>query len=263
MEGEILDALPSLGIAPRASDAHLEVASRTDKGVHARANALTLTTDLSGAALLRALRGVSPDMFFTAARRVEPGFSVRTAAFRWYRYFEPMGDRDDQRWRAAAARFRDYVDVRSFGREVPLATPMWRKIDSVRVTHRGPLLLIDLRAPAFVWGMVRKIVAALRLHAQGRLSLDDLAEAIDGKRRLTLPLAEPDRLVLWEVRYDHGWEVRAPTPGTRSVRSMDRAWEAAAVRASILRALGPARRGYEPGVPVRRSPSAPRARSAS
>ncbi|MCI4340531.1 MAG: hypothetical protein L3K06_01355 [Thermoplasmata archaeon] len=210
--------------------------------MHARANALTLTTELSGAALLKSLHGVAPDISFTAARPVSPGFSVRTAAYRWYRHFEPVEGQDLARWSAAAARFHGYVDVRSFGRDVPAADPTWRKLDSVRVTRRGPLLMVDLRAPSFVWGMVRKIVGALRLHAEGRLPLDQLSEAIDGKRRLTLPLADPERLVLWEVHYDGGWEIRVPESWTRAARAMERAREAAEVRASILRALWPTRR---------------------
>lgn len=240
VEGELLDGLVRLGVVGSADEAQLEVASRTDRGVHARANALTLTSPLSGAVLLRALNGVSPEIFFSAARPVPDGFSVRTAKSRWYRYFEPAAGRDLERWKAGAALFREYVDVRSFGREVPSEAPVWRKIDGVTAVRGAGVIRVDLRAPSFVWREVRKIVAGLRAHDRGSLSLGDLQDAIEGRRRLTLPLAEPERLVLWEVRYDDDWEVHVHAREGPYLRAALEAREAAAVRASILSGLWPA-----------------------
>jgi tRNA pseudouridine(38-40) synthase len=226
---------------PSPEAAQLEVASRTDRGVHARANALLLTSPLSGAALLRAMNSVSAELFFSAARSVPTAFSVRTAHSRWYRYFEPSAGRDIDRWKAAAALFHDFVDVRSFGRDIPSEAPVWRKIDRVTVARGDGVLRVDLRAQSFVWREVRKIVGGLRAHDQGRLSIADLQDAVEGRRRLTLPLAEPERLVLWEVRYDDDWEVRAPASEGPYLRAATAAREAAAVRGAILDALWPTR----------------------
>jgi tRNA pseudouridine(38-40) synthase len=243
VEGEILEGLVRHEIAPTADAAQLEVASRTDRGVHARANALLLTSSLSGAALLRALNGLSGEIFFSAARSVPTGFSVRTAKSRWYRYFEPAEGRAIDRWKAAAALFHEYVDVRSFGRDVPSEAPVWRKIDRVTAVRAGGILRVDLRAPSFVWRQVRKIVASLRAHDRGEISLEDLRDAIEGRRRLTLPMAEPERLVLWEVRYDEDWEVRVHAMDGPYRRSATEAREAARVRVAILSALWPAVEG--------------------
>ena len=168
--------------------------------MHARANALLLTSSLPGAVLLRALNGVSPEVFFSAARGVPTGFSVRTAKWRWYRYFEPAEGRNIDRWKEAAALFHEHIDVRSFGRDIPSEAPVWREIDRVTVSTGREVIRTDLRAPSFVWREVRKIVAGLRAYDRGELSLPDLKDAIEGHRRLTLPMAEPERLVLWEVR---------------------------------------------------------------
>ena len=64
---------------------------------------------------------------------------------------------------------------------------------------------MEIRAPSFVWGMVRKIVAALREYDTGRLTLARLEAALAGRVRLTLPMAEPEGLVLWEVEYAIPW----------------------------------------------------------
>ena len=66
--------------------------------------------------------------------------------------------------------------------------------------------MIEVRAPSFVWGMVRKIVAAFREVEAGRISLERLDAALEGRVRLTLPMAEPERLVLWEVEYAEPWD---------------------------------------------------------
>jgi tRNA pseudouridine(38-40) synthase len=200
---------------------------------------LLLTSPLSGAALLRALNGVNDEIFFSAARNVPAGFSVRTAKSRWYRYFEPSDGRDLDRWKAAAALFHEYVDVRSFGRDIPSDAPVWRKIDRVTVSKGGEVIRVDLRAPSFVWREVRKIVAALRSYDRGAVAITDLKEAIEGRRRLTLPLAEPERLVLWEVQYDEDWEVRAHASEGPYLQAAVMAREAAQVRGAILDALWP------------------------
>ncbi|MCI4322345.1 MAG: hypothetical protein L3K05_08590, partial [Thermoplasmata archaeon] len=69
------------------------MASRTDRGVSARGNALALTSPLPGAGLLRALNGLRPEIFFTAATEVEEAFRPRAARSRTYRYWEaqPLG----------------------------------------------------------------------------------------------------------------------------------------------------------------------------
>ena len=82
-----------------------------------------------------------------------------------------------------------------------MSRPLWRTVESVRLRPRDEGAEIEVHAPSFVWGMVRKIVGALREVDQGRLPLDRLSSAIAGKERLTLPLAEPEGLVLWDVQY--------------------------------------------------------------
>jgi len=182
------------------------VASRTDRGVSAIGNALALTSSLSASALLRVLNGAEPDVAFFAATSVPEAFRVRSAIRRVYRYFQPAGAHRFEGWEDVARRFSGDIDVRSFGRGLPSGTPTWRTVESVTVTPRPGGAVIELRAPSFVWGMVRKIVAALREVEAGRISTDRLNLALRGRARLTLPLAEPEHLVLWNVEYAIPWE---------------------------------------------------------
>ncbi|HTS33817.1 MAG TPA: hypothetical protein VMI55_07795 [Thermoplasmata archaeon] len=228
VEGEVLRGLRVAGVVPR-STRHLEVASRTDRGVSARANALAIATRLDGRSLLRVLNGVAPDIYFTAAAPMTADARIRQALGRTYRYFEDPGGRDLAAYQAAAAALVGRVDVRSFGRAVPRAGPVWRTVDrmSVRATECG--WEVEVAAPSFVWGMVRKMVGACREVADGRLPLPRLRRAVEGTERLTPPMAEPEGLVLWEVRYPDPWTAvwagpnRHQSLALASARSAERA----------------------------------------
>jgi tRNA pseudouridine(38-40) synthase len=173
--------------------------------VSARGNALAITSSLPAPALLRVLNAIRPEVFFSAAREVEVGFRPRAARSRTYRYseVEPVGSL--AAYRAAATSVVGRLDVRSFGRWIPSDRPAIRSVDRFEVTKVSPGFLLEIQAPSFVWGMVRKLVASVRAVAAGTLPAESFRAALAGERRLTIGLAEPEPLVLWEVEYDRPW----------------------------------------------------------
>jgi tRNA pseudouridine38-40 synthase len=243
VEGEIRSGLVRMGIARDAEEAGVSVSSRTDRGVSARGNALALTASLPPAALLRALNGISPEIRFTQLAEVPEGFRPRSAQQRWYRYWERPATSVPSPWAEAAAALVGRIDTRSFGRGLPAGAPTWRTVDSVDPGVEGDWLVVDVRARSFVWGMVRKIVAALREVEAGRLTVPELREAVQGRRRLTLPMAEPDRLVLWETSYPVAWTVERSTLTAHQERHLRSAILAAGARAQIWSRVG----GAPPG----------------
>jgi tRNA pseudouridine38-40 synthase len=249
VEGEIREGLRRLRL-PGPADPGLEVASRTDRGVSARANALTLHAELGAAPLLRALNGIAPEVFFSRAAEVPETFRVRSAEYREYRYFLDPGEPHLERWtRGARPLIGHPIDVRSLGRGLPAGSPTWRTIDAIALEQRsgGPGPYLRVRARSFVWGMVRKIVSAVRLRARGELSEPELRAALAGETRLTLPLAEPGPLVLWEVHHEVAW---TPAAGPRT-RHQTRYWqmeqERASLRLRMLGAMAPGPLGSPPG----------------
>ena len=212
----------------------MEVASRTDRGVSAVGNALALASALAPDALLRTLNGIAPDIVFTAASEVPDTFRVRKAVRRVYRYYEPAHGRDFDIWQSTARRFSGSVDVRSFGRGLPVAAPVWRSVESVTVTPRPGGATIEVRAPSFVWGMVRKIISALREVEAGRVLPEQLEDAVRGRTRLTLPMAEPERLVLWDVEFPIPWKFRWTGPNRHQLRWEQAARDSLWVRTTLL-----------------------------
>jgi tRNA U38,U39,U40 pseudouridine synthase TruA len=101
-------------------------------------------------------------------------------------------------------------------------------------------LVVEVRAPSFVWGMVRKIIAALREYDAGRVTLSQLEGAVRGQVRLTLPMAEPEGLVLWDVEYPVQWTVHWKGPNRRQADRARAQTDALWMRSRVLAALSAA-----------------------
>jgi tRNA pseudouridine(38-40) synthase len=183
------------------------------------------------------LNGIAPELYFSAAAQVPEEFRVRAAARRVYRYYDPVPVPSPTLRKQATRLFTGSVDVRSLGRGVPPYQPQWRSIESVVSRTMRGRTLIEVRAPSFVWGMVRKIVAALREVDSERLTVSQLGRALQGRLRLTLPMAEPEPLVLWEVEYPVAWEVRWSGPTRHQATWARTARDGVWVRSQVLRAL--------------------------
>ncbi len=237
VEGEVRSGLLRLGIASPTDPLRVEVSSRTDRGVSARSNALTLESDLSAASLLRALNGIAPEIYFTATASVGASFRVRAAQRRVYRYYEPSSGNRAKQWARVARLLEGELDVRSFGRGVPAEVPTNRTVESVRVRRLGPGLVIEVTGPSFVWNQVRKMVGALREVALGHLSEERLAAAARGEIRITPPLVEPEYLILWEVDLPVVWEAFWRGPNRHQRAHLAGARAAAWSRMQLLSAL--------------------------
>jgi tRNA pseudouridine38-40 synthase len=236
VEGEILEVLRSNGLVP-GETRHLEVASRTDRGVSARANALALDSTLDAPALLGQLNGIAPDIFFTATAPFPFPARIRAARRRRYRYYETPALMRRTEYREALAVFPGTIDVRSVGRGLPSAVPAIRPVEIARIAGGTGGPWVEIVAPSFVWGMVRKIVGACREVVAGRLTIDRLRRALEGAERLTLPLAEPEPLVLWEVEYVEPWTTEWRGPNRRQAAALSRAAGVARARAAVHASL--------------------------
>ena len=184
------------------------------------------------------LNGLSSAIYFSAATPIPASFRVRAATRRTYRYFDPVPVRSEARRAEAARAFSGTVDVRSLGRGLPARAPVLRTIESVSVTAVPGGSEIEVRAPSFVWGMVRKLVAAVREVDAERLSVARLRAALSGSVRLALPMAEPEPLVLWEVEYPVPWAFSWVGPSPPQVRSIEEDRRRRWARGRVLDALG-------------------------
>ncbi len=166
-------------------------AGRTDAGVHATGQVIAFTYpgSLSVEALTAALNGtLPPDVAISGLRRAPAGFNPRYAArYREYRYTIWNGPRSPLRERTslwvrlgldvtamadAATAFEGRHDFSAFGGADPQPV---RTVHRLRVRRQGSTVTIDVRADAFLRGMVRRIVATLLAVGRGQLEASAVA----------------------------------------------------------------------------------------
>jgi tRNA pseudouridine38-40 synthase len=193
VQGELEAALARLTGGTRQA---VDGAGRTDAGVHATGQviAFTYAGRLSAEDLTGALNGLLPkDIAVRDVRRAPAGFHPRYAArYREYRYSIWDGPRSPLRERTAlqvrprldvdamaraAVAFEGRHDFSAFGGADPQPV---RTVHRVRVRRSGDLITIDVRADAFLRGMVRRMVAALLAVGRGTLPEGSIAGLLAG-----------------------------------------------------------------------------------
>src|SRR5689334_2693098 len=191
VQGELETALARLNGGARQP---VDGAGRTDAGVHAAGQviAFTYAGALAAEDLTEALNGtLPPDVAVRDVRRAPARFHPRYAArYREYRYTVWNGPRSPLRERSAlwvrtpldtaamaraATAFEGRHDFSPFGGADPQPV---RTVHSVRVRRDGDAVTIDVRADAFLRGMVRRMVAALLAVGKGRIAEADVADAL-------------------------------------------------------------------------------------
>jgi tRNA pseudouridine38-40 synthase len=215
----------------------LTCAGRTDTGVHARAQVVTI--DVQGEApelerLRDALNGaLRPSVAVWSITEAPPDFDARFSA-RWRRYryrvlsapvHDPMlaaqlwwvrDALDGAAMDAAAATLVGEHDFSSFCRRPDPAASLVRRVHTAGwsvapVTSEatgglgsdGSIWTFEIAASAFCHQMVRSIVGALVHVGRGRLAPSAVAELLAARDRNGAPnLAPPQGLTLWEVGYE-------------------------------------------------------------
>ena len=207
-------------------------AGRTDAGVHATGQVISLQTDAAFPfdRLAVALRSLLPaDLSVRAAELVEDGFSARfSACERTYvyairnaperrallaRYAYHVPQRlDVGSMRAAGAYLAGEHDFRSFA-AVPPQDRTVRRVERIDLDERGELLRLEITADGFLHHMVRTIVGTLVECGAGRREPREVAIALEARDRTAAgPTAPPQGLYLAGVRYKGGYDSYAEPP---------------------------------------------------
>jgi tRNA pseudouridine38-40 synthase len=238
VQGVVQDAL---GVLTRAAPPRLQVAGRTDAGVHARGQVAHV--DLPAATaddplLLRRLNGLLPDD--VRVRRVGPapdGFDARFSALsRTYRYrvadgaehADPLRRHDVLTrprpldlgaLRAACPPLLGEHDFAAFCRRREGATTVRALLDLDWVRGEDGVLVLTVRADAFCHSMVRSLVGAMLAVGEGRRD-PAWPESLLGRavRADDVAVAPPHGLVLEHVAYPPDDALRARQAVTRSLR---------------------------------------------
>ncbi len=217
VQAELEKALRALGWAGRS----VLMAGRTDSGVHASGQVAAFDFEWAHGPgeLLAALNaGLPADMAVRAARETSPSFHPRfDATARRYRYrlfCDPVRDPNRERfaWRvwpefdeavlyATAPLFLGRHDFAAFGSPTSAKGGTVRTVTLSAWNRLGDEWQFDVRADAFLYRMARRLVFVQVAAAQGRLSVQSIADALEKPSNLMAGLAPAHGLTLVEVSY--------------------------------------------------------------
>jgi len=199
-------------------------ASRTDAGVHARGQVVSLRAAAGARALVHGSNARLPeDVRVLAAAPAPDGFHARKhARVKEYRYAlrrvavlspldAPFAVRVDPRidvarLRAAAALLPGRRDWSAFAKTGGSHTTTVRRLDVAEWIEEGDALTFRVVGEGFLRGMVRALVGTLLEVGRGRRSVDAFAALLGGRARGEAgPNAPAHGLVLERVDYAPRW----------------------------------------------------------
>ena len=217
IQGELEAALQTL----LSSAVDTTVAGRTDAGVHARAQVVSLDVEqvVEPERLLRSLNGIlGPEIAVMKVTEVEAGFSARfSALWRRYRYSLATGVAPDPlsrgiEWHVgprldraamtvAAGEFVGEHDFSAFCRSVDSRSNV-RRVEEARWEAEDDRLHFWILANAFCHQMVRSLVGLCYDVGRGFTPVGSVRAIIEsGDRSRVVTVAPPHGLTLWEVGY--------------------------------------------------------------
>ena len=203
VEDEVIRSLKRATIIDSVADSRFQSGSRTDRGVSALGNAIAFDTDFGLEDIVPAHNAYSRSVWFHSTSLVDDDFNPRYAVQRWYRY-HLKGHDDVSALEEAAGMFVGKHDFSSFSKE---ADSPKRELDSVELAQIDDFTIVDIRGRSFLWQMVRRIVAAMELHAAGQIRLDAIADALGG-RKTDFGIAPPEPLFLMDIDYGLNFDLQ-------------------------------------------------------
>ena len=200
----------------------IEAAGRTDSGVHAQGQviAFSVTSNLKDDVLQRAINAHLPgDVALRQLATIRDGFRPRRdAVSRVYRYRIDQGETRpvlgrDRVWyisqrlnidlmRRAAEEFVGTHDFNAYtsGRQ----GSTWRSVYNVAVWRVGASVYLQVEANAFLYRMVRRMVADLVRVGRGVMEISEIRDALKSGLRLKIQECAPaNGLTLLHVQYSN------------------------------------------------------------
>ena len=215
VDRELFRALKKTCLIKDRSDCEYSRCGRTDKGVHALSNfvALRMRVRADGEPLeyLTMLNRVLPkDIRILSAKEVPDKFDARhDCRGRVYRYFfTKTNDIDIDKMRQASQALIGTHDFRNFCKmDISQTTNHVRTIHSINFTkdENLPVYQVEIKGNAFLWNMVRSIMAILLAIGEG-LEQESLVGSLLNleicPRKPIYEIADPAGLVLYNCTYD-------------------------------------------------------------
>ncbi len=188
VEGEVLQVLVRTGAVQDIGEAGFRSSSRTDRGVGAFQNYFTVSSHITGDELLRRLNSMIEGAYFYGAGDIDKSFNPRHAVFREYVYYldSRIVGRDMAKFYEALELFTGTHSFYSFTKKDRTkdedyfrADHTVQKITVEELDQCGRLLLeVTFKAEFFLYGQIRKMMAAALMAAKRKIDTADIEKAL-------------------------------------------------------------------------------------
>lgn len=206
VEGDIIYAIKKSMLVEDGKSANLQSASRTDKGVSAIGNVIAIDTEFRKDEIIGALNANLDEIWFYGIAEVLSEFNPRYAKQRWYRYYLPDSGFDEEKIREVAKSFIGPHNFSNFAKIEEGKEPK-RTVDSIDIYKENEFIILDFRGQSFLWNMIRRIMKALVDCVNGKISQEEIRDALTKETKVDFGIAKPEPLTLMDVNYDFVFDI--------------------------------------------------------
>jgi tRNA pseudouridine38-40 synthase len=203
VEGELIRAFKRAGVIEDLEKSHYSIAGRTDRGVHALGNVITLK--MGSEATINQINYFLPSTIQIIGKaEVSDGFKPRYAENRHYKYVffnDPYEGTllDLEKMKNASEILKGTHNFQNFSKRCERA-PI-RTVSDLNVSQIGGITVIDVVGESFLWNMVRKMVKVITLVGKGEMERDEIKILLNPEIPASITPVPPDGLILMDVNY--------------------------------------------------------------
>ena len=210
IEQSLLNALENKGYIHTLKNSDFEFASRTDRFVSARGACFTCI--LEKEPILMEINSVLPsEIGIWAYARVPLEFSSRfDAVLRHYVYIVPVPISHLQKTsginietlKKACRQLEGRHDFLNFSKSETDVINTIRDMNSVTFSIHNDYLIFQFKSQSFLRQQIRRIVKKILDLGQGKIHYEDFINLFDTSKVISYQPAEPEGLILWNIRYN-------------------------------------------------------------
>ncbi len=202
---KIKEALGSLGYNKK----RLWFMSRTDRGVHALFQILSLDVDRSFS--VNAFDSLLPESLIVHSyawvnfRQIRKRITKKT-----YLYIAPnFRENYSKLIEICELISSDYWDFKSLSKRSKLAVGKTEMRLKVNCDLREDFQFFYVSGKYFLWEQVRRLITLMKMYGLGKIKYDELVSVLQGNQfKRGIPPAPAEGLILWDVDIDVNWKHR-------------------------------------------------------
>lgn len=207
VESELFNGLESIG----ADTGTYKAAGRTDKGVSALGMVVAFECEKFRLGQLNS--SLPAEVKGWAFARVPPDFNPRFAKERWYRYVTGQFENQETVEKACKILEGEH-SFHNFCRS-DKRNPI-RKITHISIKTKPKYAVLDVKGESFLWQMVRRIAASLRMVDEG-MGLTEFEDLLRPEVLTEVEPSRPEGLTLMGI--DYGFKFKEDSRWKKAVRN--------------------------------------------